>query len=239
MTILLGSVDNVLSTHGPTHPWLIAAWDYISTSGEVVIDNLPGSTAGTVRSGCSYSSQSLPTCAATIFTMDQASLTNEDVIIHELAHVFEGTLALHEPGGAFAKTQLYFDTTYGSDCDSAEAMADAMLYDIDPTAFLYYWEIGCGASLPDQPTENDMAILQAGLAGGTGNSAWFDQNYTNGTEAWTAIFETNGILAYYLLPGLADEFGGYCSVSHTMNVLFDLEAGRVSDTNPFADGGCS
>ncbi len=238
MTILTTSITNILDDHGPSHPWLLQAWDHISAQGEVVIADLPGSTAGTVETGCSFSTQELPTCEAVTFTMDRASLTDESVIIHELAHVYEGTLALHAPGGAFAKAQLYFDNTYGTGCDYAEAIADAMLHDVDPDAFLFYWEVGCANALPDQPTNADLNILRAGLAGGSGNTAWFDQNHADGAEAWTAMFDASNILSFYLVTGLRDEFGGYCSVGHTMSVVFDLQNNIVSDDNPFADGGC-
>ncbi len=224
--------DTIIATYGDSHPWIPAAWAYISTNGQVKIADLANGTAGTVNSACRFSTANLPTCEAQVFTMDRDSLSNVGVIIHELAHVYEGTLALHNNGGPFAQAQLYFHETYGAGCSYAEVMADAMLYDVDPNAFLYYWQAGCASSLPNQPTAADMAVLQAGLSGA--DFAWFDETYTNGADGWTAIRNAPGILTYQLITGLANEFDGYCSTSHTMQVVFGIQ----EDDNPFADGGC-
>ncbi len=232
---LTATIENsVLAKHNATSPWIGEAWAYIQANGTVQVSDLAGGTAGTVSSNCSFTSAALPACEADTFTMDPAFLTSESVIIHELAHVFEGTDGLPIGAGPFGKAQLYFEKTYGDVCNYAELMADAMLHSVDPDAFLYYWEVACAGDVPEKPTAADMAILNAALDGI--DTGWFASNYTNGAQGWAAITNADpeGLLSYRLVTSQKDEFGGYCSVSHTMAVIFQA----TTDDNPFADGGC-
>ncbi len=217
----------ILPNWGANNPWIVEAWNYIDANGTVAVDQtFPG---GYVETTCRTTSfNSFTKCEALTMTIGKNAMT-ADVIIHELAHVYERTTDLPTNRSALAVALLYIEETYpDSSCPSAELIADAMLHLAKPDAYLPYWR-NC-AGVPATPSADDEAVLAAGLSGV--DPAWFTATFANGAQAWSAIVASPD--KYELAGGLADFFGGYCSTSHTNEVLF----GYASDDNPYSDGGC-
>ena len=233
MAELIHTVEQeILPSVGGEYPWIETAWDYINDNGTVQVSNLPGSTAGQVLTSCSLGGFSLPSCRATTLTMDINHTDSIDVIIHELAHVFERTHGLAPDRSDQAAGQLYFEVTYGSTgCDAPELHADAMTRAADPTSYPYYWRNTCAAA-PSNPDAASISVVDDWVAGDLPD--WYVGRFADGEELWAAVMAAPTFERYILVTNLQDEFGGYCSISNTVVAAF---AGG-SDTNPFADGGC-
>ncbi|MEM9466851.1 MAG: S-layer homology domain-containing protein [Actinomycetota bacterium] len=232
MAELLWTYEQVIEpTYGDAYPWIDVAWDFIHAEGTVSVADLPGSVAGRVQTGCSYSFSRLPSCSATSMVIDPVATDDVDVIVHELAHVFERTHGLAPDRDAQGHGQLYFEVTYGERCDDEELHADAMARAAVPDSYPYYWRNTC-PDAPSDPGTADLAVVDDWVVGASPD--WFVGRYDNGAELWAAIMAADVFNRYSLVTNLQNEFGGYCSVSNTVWVAF---AGGTDD-NPFADGGC-
>ncbi len=219
--------DSIVANYGPNNTWIIDAWNYIDANGTVGVDQqFPG---GYVQTSCQTTSfQTFTTCVAVSMNIGVNAMV-ADVIIHELAHVYERTTDLPGNRSALSIALLYLEETYpNSTCPAPELIADAMLYSAKPNAYLSYWQ-GCGG-VPSAPTAADMTVINTALAGN--DPAWFASTYANGAQAWSAIVASPD--KYELAGALNEFFGGYCSTQHTNEVLF----GYTTDNNPYADGGC-
>ncbi len=222
-------VDEAVVQNENRFPWLRVAWDHIrdrAVAGR--IDDLRGA----VRSYCSLSDGSYD-CAAD--SMEIAEMTLGDVV-HELAHVYDGTTGL-APGKAWGAVQLYFARTY-PDCfrdygqrPGAEILADAMAHVVVPTAWLAYYGAGC-PGLGGEPDRAAEEVILAGLAGVVPD--WYSGNITNGAELWAVLRRA---LSASLLANLAGEFGGFCSTDWFSYPL-DWSEVPAARTNPFRDGSC-
>ena len=116
-------------------------------------------------------------------TMDVAQTTNVDVIIHELAHVFEVPTGVLADPGPLGMAQMYFNVEWSAFCDPSEVFADTLLHMTKPDAFLAYYSFACPL-LPNEPTAEAETVIASVLAGN--DPAWFASTYANGTEAWAA-----------------------------------------------------
>jgi len=218
---------DIIPTWGPNNPWIVEAWNYIDANGTVAVDQtFPG---GYVETSCRTTSfNTFTKCEALTMTIGKNAMV-ADVIIHELAHVYERTTDLPANRSAMSVALLYLEETYpDASCPAPELIADAMLHVAKPDAYLPYW-LGC-SGVPSTPTTADEAVMTAALSGV--DPAWFTGTYANGTQAWSAIVASPD--KYELAGGLEDFFGGYCSTAHTNEVLFGYE----TDDNPYSDGGC-
>jgi hypothetical protein len=226
--------DDVLAVYGATNPWLVEAWNWIDTEGDVVVEDPGPFVAGRVRTLCGGNA-GLPLCRATTMTIHPDFVGDIDVIIHELAHVWERTHALAPDRGATARAQLYMLDNHRHQCHPAEVVADTMLHLVRPEAYLAYFDFAC-PTLPDAPTAEMEAVVAAMLDGV--DHPWFASVYGNGTVAWASLMAMTedpfGFERHVLVHNLADEFGGYCSVGNTIDTAFRGGA----DPNPWADDGC-
>ena len=167
-------------------------------------------------------------------TIDVNATTNVDTIIHELAHVLETSTGVLADPGPMGMAQLYFSIEWGDLCDMSEIFADTLLHVTKPDADLAYYLFACPslASTTTTPTAEAEAVITSLLAGE--DPAWFAATYTNGAAAWADVMTLSVTDRIRVVTNLADEFGGYCSVSHTMWVAF---FGRADD-NPWRDDDC-
>ena len=222
-------IDEAVAQNESRFPWLRAAWHHIrdrASAGR--IDDLRGA----VRSYCSLSGGSFD-CSAD--SMEIAELTLGDVV-HELAHVYDGTTGLAS-GKAWGAVQLYFARTY-PDCfrdygqrPGAEILADTAAHVVVPTAWLAYYGARC-PGLGGEPDRAAEEVILAGLAGEVPD--WYTGNITNGAELWAVLRRP---LSASLLANLVGEFGGFCSTDWFRYPL-DPSVVPPARTNPFRDGGC-
>ena len=222
-------IDEVVEQKDTRFPWLRAAWDHIrdrAFAGR--IDDF----RGVVRSFCNLSDRSYE-CAAT--SMEIAEFTLGDVV-HELAHVYDGTTGL-APGSVWGAVQLFFARTY-PDCfrdygqrPGAEILADTMAHVVVPTAGLAYYGARC-PGLGGEPNREAEAVVLAGLAGEVPD--WYTGSITNGADLWALLRRA---LSAQLLASLAGEFGGFCS-TEWFSYPLDWSVVPAARTNPFRDGGC-
>lgn len=223
---------SVVGVYGGSYPWLDTAWNFLQANGTTLIADLPSGIAGQVSVSCSWSSVALGSCGNTTMTMDVAHTTNVDVIIHELAHVFEVPTGVLADPGPLGMAQMYFNVEWSHLCDPSEVFADTLLHMTKPDAFLAYYSFACPL-LPSEPTAEAEAVIASVLAGN--DPAWFASTYANGTEAWAAIMDLDNLVdRVQVVTNLANEFGGYCSISNTMITAFF----GGTDPNPWMDDGC-
>ncbi len=210
-------------------PWLRAAWDRIRDRASVSrIEGLRGA----VRSSCHLLDGSYE-CWADSMEIAEMSLAN---VVHELAHVYDGTTGLAS-GRIWGAVQLYFAATY-PDCHrdfgqprGSEILADTLTHLVVPTAWLTYHSSGC-PGLGGEPDNEAEEVVGAGLAGEAPD--WYSENVTNGAELWTAL---RRVLSASLLGNLAGEFGGFCSTDWFRYPL-DPSLFPPARANPFRHGGC-
>ena len=227
--LLRAWLDGAVQQRETEFPWLRAAWDHIrdrTTASE------SGSLRGSVHSSC-HLSDGLFECQAD--SMEIAEMTLGDVV-HELAHVYDGTTGL-APGKAWGAVQLYFARTY-PDCfqdygqrPGAEILADTAAHVVVPTAWLAYFGARC-PGLGGEPDRVAEEVILAGLAGEVPD--WYTANITNGAELWAVLRRA---LSASLLANLVGEFGGFCSTDWFSYPL-DWSVVPAARTNPFRDGGC-
>lgn len=226
--------DDVLGVYGATNPWLVEAWNWIDTEGDLVVEDPGPFVAGRVRT-IYGGNAGLPLCRATTMTIHPDHVDDIDVIIHELAHVWERTHSLAPDRGATARAQWYLLDNHRHQCHPAEILADTMLHLVRPDAYLAYFDFAC-PTLPDEPTAEMEAVVASMLDGV--DHPWFASTYANGTVAWTSLMAITedpfGFERYVLIHNLADEFGGYCSVDNTIDAAFR----GGTDPDPWADDGC-
>ena len=167
--------------------------------------------------------------------MEIAEFTLGDVV-HELAHVYDGTTGL-APGSVWGAVQLFFARTY-PDCfrddgqrPGAEILADTMAHVVVPTAWLAYYGARC-PGLGSEPNREAEAVVLAGVAGEVPD--WYTGSITNGADLWAL---RRRALSAPLLANLAGEFGGFCSTDW-FGYPLDWSLVPVASTNPFRDGGC-
>ncbi|MEM7285220.1 MAG: hypothetical protein AAF480_02620 [Actinomycetota bacterium] len=222
---------SIVGVYSGSYPWLNTAWDFLQADGTTLVEDLSPGIAGTVSVSCSWSSVALGSCGNTTMRIDVNHTTNIDVIIHELAHVLEVPTGVLTDPGPLGMAQMYFNVEWASFCDPSEVFADTLLHMTKPDAFLAYYSFACPL-LPDEPTAAAEAVIASVLAGN--DPAWFSATYANGTEAWTAVMTLPLVDRVRVVTNLANEFGGYCSISNTMITAFF----GGSDPNPWADDGC-
>jgi hypothetical protein len=221
--------EEILPQYGAQHPWLVEAWDHIQTK-PIIIDE--GGGGGLVVSECAARGLVLPTCGAERMIIGSFSATDQEVLVHELAHVYEKTLAIQDNPSAMGITLLYFEATYAeSPCNASELLADALTASVLANTFSPYWEPArCGETVPSDPTSLAVEVARTGAR--DVDHPWFAQTYSGGEQAWTAIMASRS--SRELPVKFTDKFGGYCSEEHAARVVF----GFTTDSNPFADGGC-
>ena len=226
-------VDEVVHEREAEFPWLRLAWDHIRERARLAPSL--GVTAGVARTRCEVSGGSYA-CRALLMGLN--SLERLEVIIHELAHIYDDTTTL-TPGTAWGAVQMYFAVTY-PDCfvtpglgPGGEILADTMAHLVVPDAWLTYYArpADCPA-LPAEPSREAEDVIRAGLAGEV--PAWFTENITSGAEFWAAWRAAPYRPA---LANLAGEFGGLCTTDWLVEPLDEARL-PPADTNPFRDGGC-
>ena len=237
--LLRAWIDLVVAELEDDSPWLRAAWDHIRDETSVTLD-LFGLSAAPFRCGVSGG---VYTCRGERLDISTANLDHPsilEVVVHELAHVYDLTtgLAAGRPWGA---AQLYFTDTY-PDCPlvpdlqgvGRELLADTMrVLTIPPTwlGYGYFGALEC-PNVPDRPTREAQQVVLAALGGEV--PAWYTKNITGGAELWTALRKDPELHA---LANLADEFGGLC---RTDWITYPIDRARIppAGSNPFRDGGC-
>lgn len=220
--------DEILPTHGADHPWIGIAWQHITTNGTV---ESPENSGGYVQTQCSYSSDQLATCESVLMNVGSDNNDKTEVVLHELAHVYEQTTALADNRSAMGIALMYIEVTYDqTPCAAEELLADAMVRTVLGDSIAPYWRFNCGNSVPPNPTRSDMDVVRSGLA--DTDHPWFANRYQGGEQAWTVLEALPP--RSELATAFADKFGGYCSNRHTNDVLY----GGNPDSNPFRDGGC-
>ena len=236
ISTLATNVEALVAANESAYPWLRDAWNYAQVYTVVASNQLPGN-GGIVGSACTWTSTTLPECRAETMTIDPNSLGADQVLIHELGHVYDRTTHLIV-GSTWASAQVYMSVTYDStNCAPAELTADAMTHLVDGSLYLYYYEDGCNPG-HTTPTAESETVIGDGLANNV--ATWPAATYAGGAAFWDALLDATDDFQdddeYYFLQALdhADFFGGFCSESHAMRVYL----GIVADDNPFADGGC-
>ncbi len=222
-------VDEAVQQREREHPWLRAAWDHIrDRTSAAQLENIQG----IVRPVCDGSGESYE-CRAE--SMEIAEM-NLGIVVHELAHVYDGTTGL-APRRAWGAVQLYFGATY-PECfrdqgqwPGSEILADTLAHLVAPAASLVYYETGC-PGLGDEPDREAEEVLLAGLAGQVPD--WYTASITDGTDLWTVL---RRVLALPLLANLSGEFGGFCSTDW-FGYPLDWSLIPAARANPFRDGGC-
>ncbi len=224
----------MLGTYGGAFPWLQTAWDFLEAEGTISVEDLPSNYAGQVSTRCGYSSVALGWCGEPAFKIDVNYTTGVDVIIHEMAQVLETSTGVLADPGPMGMAQLYFAVEWGDTCDMSEIFADTLLHVTKPNAYLAYYFFACPdlAAITNTPTAEAEAVVTAMLGGQ--HPAWFSSNYASSTEVWADVMTLSVVDRIRVVTNLANEFGGYCSVSNTMITAF----WNGSDTNPWADVGC-
>ena len=200
--------DRIVAAFEAEYPWLRLAWDHIRERSRVVEG---AEFAGAVVTNCRVSGGAF-TCHADEMLIGLDSMDVE-VVVHELAHVYDLTTGLAPPR-AWGAVQLYFTSTFeGCEQDpwgaGVELLADAMRYEIVPgdgTTYLDHKSPECPA-LPTELSDEAWEVLRAGLAGEV--PAWYIENITDGAALWSQFLES---LSPGALANLATEFGGLCTL---------------------------
>ncbi|MCY3952329.1 MAG: hypothetical protein OXG69_07250 [bacterium] len=221
-------LDRAITALETDHPWLRRAWDHIRDDAHV-------------RQNVPFAGAVLPTCGVwsgeykcTVHEMlIQRSSMDLEVVVHELAHVYDFTTGL-APARAWGAVQLYFTTTIDGCAqepwaDGVELLADAMRFLIFPGDGLTYLDHkspDC-ASLPAQLSEEAFEVLRAGLADEV--PAWYTDNFTNGTDLWAQFLIGRSPTA---LANLAQEFGGLCTI-HWATYPLNPRTVPAAGTDPF------
>ena len=177
-------VDRVVEALEEEHPWLRLAWDHIRERSSVVVD---AGFAGAVFASCGVLGGEY-TCESLEMRIQLDSMDIE-VVVHELAHVYDFTTGL-APARAWGAVQLYFTTMFeGCEAepwsDGVELLADAMRYLIlpgDGKTYLDHKAPNC-PTLPAKLSSEAWEVLRAGLAGEV--PAWYTENFTDGAALWS------------------------------------------------------
>ena len=244
--------EEFVGRHEAAHPWLRMAWDHIRDHTFLEDANDASTDDGYVVPICpSHYGDRLYTETLDDFICRAAKMVlrsqDTDVLVHELAHVYDFTIGLASDKMAWGAVQLYFWMTY-SDCKSSSALiappnellADTVKYVFDPSKALRYYQPGVlseGCLDRAEPSPEAVAVVRAGLEGRV--PKWYIENFSNGAELWAAI---RPLLTGNdkLLANLAHEFGGLCSWGSTdlLSLWDSRQHNPAEGANPFRDGGC-
>ena len=234
-------VDMVVAEREAEFPWLRAAWDHVRHRTHLD-DSIDG--AGYTRYTC-REHEGFPACMADSVVVRSMTF---DVVVHELAHVFDHTPQLVSPK-AWGAVHLYFGVTY-PDCyttdgfrPGVELLADTMEHLVIPTAWLSYhhppvtfedspFDSAECTRVAAEPTEEAESVVLAGLAGDVPD--WYTENITSGADLWAAIRRAPSAL---LLINLKEEFGGFCRLDW-LRFPLNLDRWPSEDDNQFRDDGC-
>ena len=237
--VLKSWLDGVVAELGDESPWLRTTWAHIRDETFVTID-LFGLSSVPIHCGTSSGTYSCRADRMNISTVNLDDPSILEVVVHELAHVYDLTTGL-APSKPWGAAQLYFTATY-PDCPlvhgvqgvSRELIADTLRILTLPPAWLgagYYLVLDCPGVPPDA-TNEDQDVVRAALAGEV--SDWYTENITSGAELWAAMRQDPELHA---LANLAGEFGGLCTTDW---IRYPIERRLIppEGANPFRDGGC-
>ena len=256
------ALESLVDARDERWPWLRTVWDHISGEGVVAAD-LDRDGNGHVDSACTWTSLGgvLSDCRFSQLSidLDWDLLTEETfdyVAVHELAHVWTTSSALHdqETRTPVGHAALYFlGQQYNGDSEAMEACAFETLADavshvaegVAPAHLVYYGDL-CFSDARGEPTAlSEGVVLHAlhpsgtapGGGSGAAESTWFADTYSgDGATAWAAVkgiqIDFNRALVLNLLQ---DKFGGYCSIRAANQAAF---GGDSDITDPWRNGGC-
>ncbi|MCE2531024.1 MAG: hypothetical protein J4F44_00825 [Acidimicrobiia bacterium] len=237
--LLTSWLDAVIAELEDDAPWLRSAWDHIRDETSVTLDlfGLSGVPISCGVSGEGYACRAERMDISTV-NLDHPAIL--EVVVHDLAHVYDLTtgLAPKKPWGA---AQLYFTATY-PDCPlvhdrqgvGRELLADTMrILTIPPVwlGFGYYAVLEC-PGVPDEVSLDAQEVVRDALAGRVPD--WYTRNITSGAELWAALRLDPELHA---LANLAGEFGGLCTTDW---ITYPIDRRRIppAGATPFRDGGC-
>ena len=250
----------VVEKHEADHPWLRAAYDYM-TDNAVLITSNDFDYPGRVRMANNRTRNGLPHNHITELEIDTHGRSS---ITHELAHVYTVASEVVEFSPPIGMASLYFHRHWpwnpGSffyRCPSFELLADAYSHSVHGgnVAYLSYWYTCFLASFDrrNPPSAEDRAILQS--ATGSTIPSWFVEEFDgDARRVWATLLSfpsgdhftdaadhKHGIITVAWLGQFRDLFGGYCSDEAAAKAaLRDKSAPYAAHTNPWrlGVGGC-
>ena len=237
--VLRSWLDGVVAELGDESPWLRTTWAHIRNETHVTLD-LFGLSSVPIQCGTSGGTYSCRADRMNISTVNFDDPSVLEVVVHELAHVYDLTTGL-APSRPWGAAQLYFTATY-PDCPlvhgvqgvSRELIADTLRILTLPPGWLgsgYFAVLEC-PGVPSEATSEAREVVRAALAGEV--PEWYTANITSGAELWAAMRQDPELHA---LANLAGEFGGLCTTDW---IRYPIQRRLIppEGANPFRDGGC-
>lgn len=259
---VLLALDQIETAHGRSHPWLAASIDYVRTSVPIVIiDNTTPISefghAAAVRSGCRSGGAILfAHCTARALmvrelAIDPVATQNQQLLIHELAHVYQLTPALSvNPEASMAALEWFRDRypeTWGRwrICHPYEAYADALRATVSPEDVEHHSYYKVCRPWPDEPTPADLEVAAATVTAGAASR--FGEYWSDGAQLWDRVVSyvyDDPVPDTYLLLELSQRaFGGVCDPDAFLAARNDVYVNGLdrvpADFDPWADRGCA
>ena len=250
LDILRMTVEALVARYGEDAPWIQQTWQYLEDNNVLIsVGEIGSGNSGAFKDRCSSPDpmSGLNVCTTDFVEFDDP--TSEDVVVHELAHVYSidnYVLGDHpEKATGIAIALIYLDTLQQLDpawlCNKYEFLADLMtIRSMGDLATPGYW----GECETTPHTDKALEIVNSALAGNT--PEWFSETYSiSGTpnleQLWTDIQEfkrrrlnlheeAQTTVVYHL----RNAFGGYCDNANATAAMF----GDGPTRNPWRDGGC-
>ena len=229
----------VVDVYGSEQPWLIDTWRHLNGPVLDLIEEEKNQVTRTGVGG--YTNGSLKQTLAGTLSLSHRQVDDFDrqlekggrIISHELGHVYTLTSGISENKAPLAVGHLYLKTLAQNHapgkCSSWELYADLAVLafqgtysQFNPDSLIYgghYWD-RCGFNF-DQNTKNkvvrEVADIIESVFLDQEIPQWFYDEYQRNDKSigldslWSDVKEYGAGSTSFIVYGLQDEFGGYCS----------------------------